>query len=88
MRKRGTSRSTCGISWASQEGACWYLTERETWARCLQPLRVVEWNVTLFSILLVLSTLEAIICGVQMATGLMGAVCRPCFYKQNYSLNA
>ncbi|KPP80008.1 transmembrane 4 L6 family member 1-like [Scleropages formosus] len=76
-----------GWRYPFRNGGGRYLTETETWAICLQPISVVEWNVTIFSILLALSTLEAIICSVQAVNGLMVAVCRPCCYKQNYSLN-
>ncbi|KAJ8418899.1 hypothetical protein AAFF_G00003980 [Aldrovandia affinis] len=65
-----------------------YLFHRQTWSRCAEPRNVVEWNVTLFSILLGLSGLESIICAVQVVNGLVAAVCRPCCYKQRYSLNA
>ncbi|XP_035269982.1 transmembrane 4 L6 family member 18 [Anguilla anguilla] len=71
---------------ANQSGD--YLFDRDTWSKCEEPLRVVEWNVTLFSILLGLSGLECIICAVQLVNGLVAAVCRPCCYKQRYSLNA
>ncbi|KAJ8374347.1 hypothetical protein SKAU_G00049270 [Synaphobranchus kaupii] len=65
-----------------------YLFHRDTWSRCVEPPSIVEWNITLFSILLGLSGLECIICAVQLANGLVAAVCRPCCYKQRYSLNA
>lgn len=65
-----------------------YLLQPETWSGCLQPLRIVEWNVTLLCILLGLAALEFIICLLQLGNGLVNAVCRPCCYKQEYSLNA
>ncbi|KAJ8278300.1 hypothetical protein GJAV_G00086120 [Gymnothorax javanicus] len=71
---------------ANQSGD--YLFNRDTWSQCMEPPNVVEWNVTLFSILLGLSGLECIICTVQLANGLVAAICRPCCYKQRYSLNA
>ncbi|KAI2650099.1 Transmembrane 4 L6 family member 1 [Labeo rohita] len=66
----------------------WYLFAREKWSECIQPAHIVEWNVTLLSILLGLSTLEFLICFLQLVSGLVNAVCRPCCYKQEYSLNA
>ncbi|KAK7137392.1 hypothetical protein R3I93_017466 [Phoxinus phoxinus] len=65
-----------------------YLLARERWSVCTQPTSVVEWNVTLLSILLGLSALEFLICVLQLISGLVNAVCRPCCYKQEYSLNA
>ncbi|KTF74731.1 hypothetical protein cypCar_00038694 [Cyprinus carpio] len=65
-----------------------YLFAREKWSYCIQPAHIVEWNVTLLSILLGLSTLEFLLCFLQLISGLVNAVCRPCCYKQEYSLNA
>ncbi|KAG9351211.1 hypothetical protein JZ751_025102 [Albula glossodonta] len=53
-----------------------YLFNRSSWLWCSSPANVVEWNVTLFSILLGLSALESIICAVQVVNGLVAAVCR------------
>ena len=65
-----------------------YLLEPESWRKCLQPQNIVEWNVTLLSVQLGLSALQFIICILQIFNGLVTAVCRPCCYKQEYSLNA
>ncbi|CAI5637137.1 unnamed protein product [Oreochromis niloticus] len=71
---------------ADQKGR--YLLQPETWTRCLQPVNIVEWNITLLCVLLGLAVLEFIICLLQLGNGLVNAVCRPCCYKQEYSLNA
>lgn len=60
----------------------------ETWSQCHKPLHIVEWNVTLLCVLLGLAVLEFAICLLQLGNGLVNAVCRPCCYKQEYSLNA
>ncbi|XP_067272415.1 transmembrane 4 L6 family member 18 [Pseudorasbora parva] len=65
-----------------------YLFARDRWSNCTQPTHIVEWNVTLLSILLGLSALEFFVCFLQLVSGLVNAVCRPCCYKQEYSLNA
>lgn len=65
-----------------------YLLQPETWSQCLQPVHIIEWNVTLLCILLGSAVLEFIICLLQLGNGLINAVCRPCCYKQEYSLNA
>ncbi|XP_062868997.1 transmembrane 4 L6 family member 18 [Trichomycterus rosablanca] len=65
-----------------------YLFAPVTWSRCTQPDHIVEWNVTLLTILLGLSSIEFFICFLQFISGLVNAVCRPCCYKQQYSLSA
>lgn len=67
---------------------CRYLMEPESWSECLQPVHIVEWNVTLLCVLLGLAVLEFILCLLQLCSGVVNAVCRPCCYKQEYSLNA
>uniref|UniRef100_A0A3Q4HZT2 Transmembrane 4 L six family member 18 n=1 Tax=Neolamprologus brichardi TaxID=32507 RepID=A0A3Q4HZT2_NEOBR len=69
-------------------GGLLYLLQPETWTRCLQPVNIIEWNITLLCVLLGLAVLEFIICLLQLGNGLVNAVCRPCCYKQEYSLNA
>ncbi|XP_051550521.1 transmembrane 4 L6 family member 1-like [Myxocyprinus asiaticus] len=78
------------LGWMSpfENDGAQYLFAHERWSDCIQPKHIVEWNVTLLSILLGLSTLEFIICFLQFISGLVSAVCRPCCYKQEYSLNA
>ncbi|KPP74009.1 hypothetical protein Z043_106872 [Scleropages formosus] len=75
-----------GYPFANQSGK--YLTERSTWSLCQEPAHVVEWNVTLFSILLALSGVEVLVCGMQVINGLLGGLCRACYHRSHYSLNA
>uniref|UniRef100_A0A3Q2Y8D2 Transmembrane 4 L six family member 1 n=1 Tax=Hippocampus comes TaxID=109280 RepID=A0A3Q2Y8D2_HIPCM len=63
-----------------------YLLQSATWSQCLQPLHIVEWNVTLLCVLLGLAVLEFILCFLQLASGVVNAICRPCCYKQEYNL--
>lgn len=65
-----------------------YLFDHKSWSQCTRPAHIVEWNVTLLSILLGLSLIEFLICFVQFISGLVSAICRPCCYKQQYSLTA
>ncbi|XP_004068090.1 transmembrane 4 L6 family member 1 [Oryzias latipes] len=65
-----------------------YLLEPESWSKCHQPVHIVEWNITLLCVLLGLAVLEFVICLLQLGNGLVNAICRPCCYKQQYSLNA
>ncbi|KAM4771145.1 transmembrane 4 L6 family member 18-like [Rhinophrynus dorsalis] len=39
-----------------------YLAASSSWSQCLEPTYVVEWNIILFSILIVLSALQVILC--------------------------
>ncbi|KAG7456917.1 hypothetical protein MATL_G00240980 [Megalops atlanticus] len=65
-----------------------YLTDHDTWSACLEPAHVVEWNITLWSILLALSGLEVIICAIQVINGLLGCLCGSCCNSEDYSMNA
>uniref|UniRef100_A0A3B3THR8 Transmembrane 4 L six family member 1 n=1 Tax=Poecilia latipinna TaxID=48699 RepID=A0A3B3THR8_9TELE len=54
---------------ADQRGR--YLLQPENWSWCLQPINIVEWNVTLLCVLLGLAVLEFIICLLQLGNGLL-----------------
>uniref|UniRef100_A0A8C2IRA1 Si:ch211-137i24.10 n=1 Tax=Cyprinus carpio TaxID=7962 RepID=A0A8C2IRA1_CYPCA len=49
-----------------------------TWGTCTEPKNVVEFNVGLFSTLLVTSALQLILCAIQMINGLFGCLCGTC----------
>uniref|UniRef100_A0A8C9WLR9 Transmembrane 4 L six family member 21b n=2 Tax=Scleropages formosus TaxID=113540 RepID=A0A8C9WLR9_SCLFO len=55
-----------------------YLKNPEIWDLCLEPKNVVEFNVGLFSTLLVAASLELILCAFQMVNGLFGCICGTC----------
>ncbi|CAH2246882.1 transmembrane 4 L6 family member 1-like isoform X1 [Pelobates cultripes] len=55
-------QTATGWTYPFQNTAGGYLTEFSTWSQCLEPAYVVEWNVILFSILIVLSGLQIILC--------------------------
>nr|XP_008524776.1 PREDICTED: transmembrane 4 L6 family member 1 isoform X2 [Equus przewalskii] len=59
-----------------------YLLNRSTWSQCTEPKHVVEWNVTLFSILLAFGGLEFILCVVQVINGIIGGICGFCNSRQ------
>lgn len=69
-----------GTPFASSEGK--YLTETEMWNLCQEPKNVVEFNVGLFSTLLVAACVELILCGIQMVNGLFGCICGTCSGKE------
>ncbi|XP_047242521.1 transmembrane 4 L6 family member 4 [Girardinichthys multiradiatus] len=55
-----------------------YLGEKEIWDWCTVPENVVEFNLGLFSILMVAAALEVILCAFQMINGLFGCICGTC----------
>ncbi|XP_012707055.1 transmembrane 4 L6 family member 5 [Fundulus heteroclitus] len=59
-----------------------YLNNKEMWDWCKVPENVVEFNVALFSTLLVAAILELILCAIQMVNGLFGCICGTCTDKE------
>ncbi|XP_022078281.1 transmembrane 4 L6 family member 5 [Acanthochromis polyacanthus] len=55
-----------------------YLNDREMWKWCVLPENVVEFNVALFSTLLVAACVELVLCCIQMVNGLFGCLCGTC----------
>lgn len=55
-----------------------YLTDKEMWKWCIIPENVVEFNVGLFSTLLVAACVELALCLIQMVNGLFGCICGTC----------
>lgn len=59
-----------------------YLSNSEIWDWCTEPKGVVEFNIVLFSILLVAGCLELLLCGFQVINGLFGCICGTCSNKE------
>ncbi|KAM4714653.1 transmembrane 4 L6 family member 5 [Anableps anableps] len=59
-----------------------YLSQKQTWDWCLEPQDVVEFNLGLFTTLLVAGSLEVILCAIQMINGLFGCICGTCSDKE------
>uniref|UniRef100_A0A7M4EGG0 Transmembrane 4 L six family member 1 n=1 Tax=Crocodylus porosus TaxID=8502 RepID=A0A7M4EGG0_CROPO len=59
-----------------------YLLERNRWSECQEPRNIVEWNVTLFSILLFLGGVEFILCSIQVINGFIGGVYEMCCHRE------
>ncbi|XP_056426171.1 transmembrane 4 L6 family member 5-like [Hyla sarda] len=55
-----------------------YLFHREVWSRCTIPVGVVEFNVILFSTIMVASAVQVVLCTIQMINGLLGFLCGTC----------
>uniref|UniRef100_H0ZMF3 Transmembrane 4 L six family member 1 n=1 Tax=Taeniopygia guttata TaxID=59729 RepID=H0ZMF3_TAEGU len=51
-----------------------YLFEYNKWSECQEPQNIVQWNITLFSILLVLGGIEFILCFIQIINGILGGL--------------
>ncbi|NXU57451.1 T4S1 protein, partial [Turnix velox] len=55
-----------------------YLYNRGTWSTCLEPAGIVAWNVTFFSLLLLISAAEMVLASIQILNGLLGCLCGFC----------
>ncbi|KAK0132228.1 Transmembrane 4 L6 family member 4 [Merluccius polli] len=55
-----------------------YLENTDWWEWCQEPKNVVQFNLTLFSILLVVAGVELVLCLIQMVNGLFGCLCGTC----------
>nr|XP_030739543.1 transmembrane 4 L6 family member 1-like [Globicephala melas] len=58
-----------------------YLLNQPTWANCQEPEHIVLWNVVLFSILLGIGVVEAVLCLSQVVSGLCDIFCGTCVRK-------
>ncbi|XP_017282477.1 transmembrane 4 L6 family member 5 [Kryptolebias marmoratus] len=65
-----------GTPFANSSGS--YLKDKDMWKWCLLPENVVEFNLGLFSTLLVAACLELVLCLIQMVNGLFGCICGTC----------
>ncbi|XP_037683446.1 transmembrane 4 L6 family member 4 [Choloepus didactylus] len=55
-----------------------YLNDKDLWSKCKEPADVIPWNLTLFSILLVIGGIQIILCAIQVVNGLLGTLCGDC----------
>ncbi|KAM6970600.1 transmembrane 4 L6 family member 4 [Aplochiton taeniatus] len=55
-----------------------YLSHSNQWQICTEPKNVVEFNIGLFSTLLATSSLQIVLCAIQMVNGLFGCLCGTC----------
>lgn len=58
-----------------------YLTDSSMWGICREPKDVVQFNIGLFTTLVVTSCLQVIFCLIQMINGLFGCLCGTCTAK-------
>ncbi|KAM9717748.1 transmembrane 4 L6 family member 5 [Menidia menidia] len=69
-----------GAPFANSTGS--YLGDKEMWKWCEIPENVVEFNVALFSTLLVAACVQVVLCMIQMVNGLFGCLCGTCSSKE------
>ncbi|NWU96286.1 T4S4 protein, partial [Upupa epops] len=55
-----------------------YLSNHSLWSKCKSPENIVPWHLTLFSLLLIMSGIQAVLCGIQVVNGLFGTICGDC----------
>ncbi|XP_058517147.1 transmembrane 4 L6 family member 4 [Ochotona princeps] len=55
-----------------------YLGNHSIWSQCREPRDIVPWNLTLFSILLVVGIVQMCLCAIQVVNGLLGTLCGDC----------
>ncbi|KAM7160123.1 transmembrane 4 L6 family member 4 [Macrochelys suwanniensis] len=55
-----------------------YLSNNTIWALCPSPENVIPWNLTLFSLLLIMSGIQVVLCAIQVVNGLIGTICGDC----------
>uniref|UniRef100_A0A8C3SZ78 Transmembrane 4 L six family member 4 n=1 Tax=Chelydra serpentina TaxID=8475 RepID=A0A8C3SZ78_CHESE len=55
-----------------------YLSNNTIWALCSSPENVIPWNLTLFSLLLIMSGIQVVLCAIQVVNGLIGTICGDC----------
>ncbi|XP_059845926.1 transmembrane 4 L6 family member 5-like [Hypanus sabinus] len=51
-----------------------YLHDSSRWGTCVEPKNIVVWNIILFSILLAVSSLEAVLCSFQIINAFFGCI--------------
>lgn len=78
--KCSDSHGQWNYTFANTEGQ--YLLDPSSWDKCYEPKHIVEWNVTLFSILLALGGIEFILCLIQVINGVLGGICGYCCSRQ------
>ncbi|NXX74910.1 T4S1 protein, partial [Urocolius indicus] len=59
-----------------------YLFNQTTWSICKEPENIILWNIILFSILLAIGMIEAILCFIQVINGLTSLLCSSCTRKR------
>uniref|UniRef100_A0A8C5M6B3 Transmembrane 4 L6 family member 4 n=1 Tax=Leptobrachium leishanense TaxID=445787 RepID=A0A8C5M6B3_9ANUR len=48
------------------------------WEKCIEPTDIVQWHLTLFSLLLIMSGVQAVLCAIQAIDGFIKTICVDC----------
>ncbi|XP_027751231.1 transmembrane 4 L6 family member 1-like [Empidonax traillii] len=64
-----------------------YLFNQTTWSICKEPENIILWNIVLFSILLAIGVIEAILCFIQVINGLTGFICGTCMRRRKTNIS-
>ncbi|XP_024064348.1 transmembrane 4 L6 family member 4 [Terrapene carolina triunguis] len=67
-----------GINWNYPFENGNYLSNDTMWALCKSPEHIIPWNLTLFSLLLIMSGIQVVLCAIQVVNGLIGTICGDC----------
>ncbi|XP_047199471.1 transmembrane 4 L6 family member 5-like isoform X2 [Hippoglossus stenolepis] len=59
-----------------------YLTNSSSWTECTEPPNVVRFNIGLFLTLMAVSSLQVMLCAIQIINGLIGCICGPSDIKE------
>ncbi|XP_061595860.1 transmembrane 4 L6 family member 4-like [Cololabis saira] len=65
-----------------KNGNLTYVSNHQMWATCLEPRNVVQFNMSLFLVLMGASCLQALLCASQVINGLAGCICGTCNRKE------
>ncbi|XP_075720100.1 transmembrane 4 L6 family member 18 isoform X2 [Rhinoderma darwinii] len=68
-------RTETGWSYPFANTSGGYLVKSSSWSQCLEPSKVVEWNIILFAILIALSALQVLICLCKAIYDVIGVLC-------------
>lgn len=63
-----------------------YLFNQTTWSICKKPENIVIWNIVLFSLLLGIGTVEAVLCLIQVINGFIGFICGTCMKRRKVGI--
>uniref|UniRef100_S4RP28 Uncharacterized protein n=1 Tax=Petromyzon marinus TaxID=7757 RepID=S4RP28_PETMA len=55
-----------------------YLFNSSLWSVCKAPVWIVEWHISLFSIMMAVGAVEVALCLVQAVNGFVGVLCGTC----------
>lgn len=70
--------TTTNLTWTYPFDNGDYLQNPDLWKDCVGPGDIVNWHLSLFSILLVMGLIQVALCAVQVVNGLLGALCGDC----------